>query len=78
MRLTLAAIVCAGTLTGLLNMKRFALKGDRGEAIAGRMGGPSATLLPFSKMQVRMAAYFYINIQALESCGQDSDTTLVL
>lgn len=28
MRLTLAAIFCSGLLSGLLNMKRFALEGD--------------------------------------------------
>lgn len=51
MRLTLAAIFCSGLLSGLLNMKRFALKGDSGEAITGRMGGESTISHPPALLQ---------------------------
>lgn len=39
MRLTLAAIFCSALLSGLLNMKRFALEGDAGRGTLWECGG---------------------------------------
>lgn len=42
MRLTLAAIFCSALLSGLLNMKRFALEGDAGRGTLWECGGGRA------------------------------------
>ena len=45
MRLILAAIFCSALLSGLLNMKRFALQGDTGRGdLAGTPGHPAPPL----------------------------------
>lgn len=47
MRLTLAAIFCSALLSGLLNMKRFALEGDAGRGTLWECGGRGGRLISY-------------------------------
>lgn len=74
MRLILAAIFCSALLSDLLNMKRFALQGDR-ERQSCRGSSPHPLALPlYDPGGAGWGALFHSSTRVPGSCVQVSDT----